>query len=66
MSEQNQNDAPPGTFEVSLRVLGNEFIGFKIVVDDLKTKWVTVSLIAIAALGYAVSKFAPVIVQAFN
>lgn len=66
MSEQNQNDAPPGTFEVSLRVLGNEFIGFKIVVDDLKTKWVTVSLIAVAALGYAVSKFAPVIIQAFN
>ena len=64
MSEQQ--DAPPGTFEVSLRVLGNEFIGFKIVVDDLKTKWVTVSLLAVAALGYAVSKFAPVIVEAFK
>lgn len=64
MSEQQDN--PPGTFEVSLRVLGNEFIGFKIVVDDLKTKWVTVSLLAVAALGYTVSKVAPGIVELFQ
>lgn len=61
MSEENNYDEPAGTFEVSLRVLGNEFIGFKIVVDDMKTKWITVSLMAVGILGYTVYKVGPTI-----
>lgn len=66
MSDQNQVDNPPGTFEMSLRVLGNEFIGVKIVVDDIKQKWITVSILAIAALGFTVSQVGPAIVDMFK
>lgn len=66
MSDQNQVDNPPGTFEMSLRVLGNEFIGVKIVVDDIKQKWITVSILAIAALGFTVSQVGPTIVDMFK
>jgi len=39
------------TFEMSLRILGNEFIGFKISVDDFKTKWVIISIMGMFALA---------------
>ena len=68
MSEQktHPDDKPPGTFEMSLRVLGNEFIGIQIKVDDIKQKWILVSVVAVAALGFTVSEIAPAIVQLFN
>lgn len=61
-----QDVTPPGRFELSLRVLGNEFIGIRLEVDDLKTKWITVSLITILILGYGISEFAPAIVELFK
>lgn len=39
------------TFEMSLRILGNEFIGFRISVDDFKTKWVIISIMGMFALA---------------
>jgi hypothetical protein len=49
------------TFEMSLRVLGNEVLGFKIVVDDFKTKWVVISIMAVVGLASALSIISPVI-----
>lgn len=53
-------------FEISLRILGNEFIGLKITVNDMKQKWVIAGLIAIAVLGFTVGEFGPAIVDMFN
>lgn len=49
------------TFEMSLRVLGNEVLGFRIVVDDFKTKWVVISIMAVVGLASALSIISPVI-----
>ena len=47
--------------ELSLRVLGNELIGFKMMVDDFKMKWVIVGLVTIIGLGWVISSFGPLI-----
>lgn len=46
-----------GAFEVSLRVLGNEFIGFRIEVDDFKTKWLVLSMLVIGFTTVIVSTY---------
>lgn len=48
-----------GSFEVSLRVLGNEFIGLKIKVDDMKQKWIVLGVLTIGVLGWTISSFGP-------
>ena len=55
-----------GSFEVSLRVLGNEFIGLKISVDDMKQKWIVLGLISIVAMAWAGSMFGPALVGMFG
>ena len=45
MKEEDQSD---GKLEISLRILGNEIIGFKMMVDDFKIKFL---LGGIAAMG---------------
>ena len=37
-----------GKLEISVRILGNEIIGFKMTVDDFKMKWMLVGLFAVA------------------
>ena len=48
-----------GKLEVSVRILGNELIGLKMVVDDFKIKWLIYGVITIVALGWAASSFGP-------
>ena len=48
-----------GKLEVSVRILGNELIGLKMVVDDFKMKWLVFGVITIVALGWAGSTFGP-------
>lgn len=50
-----------GKMELSLRVLGNELIGFKMMVDDFKMKWILVGLATIIGLSWVISSFAPII-----
>ena len=45
--------------EVSLRILGNELVGIKMVVDDFKVKWLVYGVITLVALGWAASSFGP-------
>ena len=52
--------------ELSLRVLGNELIGFKMMVDDFKMKWVLIGLITIVGLGWVISSFGPLIMSFAN
>ncbi|HCV50952.1 MAG TPA: hypothetical protein DGP89_06360 [Saprospirales bacterium] len=55
------SDDDEGKMELSLRVLGNELIGFKMMVDDFKMKWVIVGLVTIIGLGWVISSFGPLI-----
>ena len=48
-----------GKLEVSLRILGNEIVGLKMVVDDFKIKWLVYGVITLVALGWAASSFGP-------
>ena len=50
-----------GKLEVSLRILGNELVGLKMVVDDFKVKWLVYGVITLVALGWAASSFGPIL-----
>ena len=53
------------TFELSLRILGSEFIGFKISVNDFKSKWLVLSIIAVGGIGGIVAVVGPTIKALF-
>jgi len=55
-----------GKIEMSVRVLGNELIGFKMVVDDFKMKWLIFGVITIVALSYCFTTFGPVLMKTFT
>ena len=55
-----------GKLELSVRILGNEIIGFKMVVDDFKMKWMLLGLIALGAIAYIMVSFGPVLMETFN
>ena len=63
MDEEDQSD---GKLEISLRILGNEIIGFKMMVDDFKMKWMLVGIMAIAVLAYIMVLFGPQLMETFN
>ena len=52
-------ESKDGSFEISLRVLGNEVIGLSLTVDDFKTKWVVLSVVALFAVSYTAATFGP-------
>lgn len=54
-------DTPEGKMELQFRVLGNEMIGIKMVVDDMKMKWVFIGLLAILVMTWAAAEFGNVI-----
>ena len=55
-----------GKLELSLRVLGNEIIGFKMIVDDFKMKWMLLGLVAIGALSWIMVQFGPMLMETFS
>ena len=55
-----------GKLELSVRILGNEIIGFKMVVDDFKMKWMLLGLIALGAIAYIMVSFGPLLMETFN
>ena len=52
-----------GKLELSVRILGNELIGFKMVVDDFKMKWLFLGVVTIVALGWSGSTFGPALFE---
>jgi|TARA_B110000977_G_scaffold184313_1_gene247840 hypothetical protein len=60
------SDTPEGTFDLSLRVMNNEVIGFSMKVDDFKMKWIIVGLAAVGVLAWATTVFGPSIVNTFG
>lgn len=62
MAEDLKNTGEPeGRMELSFRVLGNEMIGIKMVVDDMKMKWVFIGLLGILIMTWAAAEFTNVI-----
>jgi hypothetical protein len=59
-------DLPEGKMEISFRVLGNELIGIKMIVDDMKMKWVVVGVGAITIALWAAATFAPMLTTALG
>ena len=54
------------SFELILRILGNELIGLKMTVDDFKMKWLVLGVVMICALGWAASAFGPNLIGMFE
>ncbi len=55
-----------GKVEMSLRILGNEIIGFKMEVNDFKMKWMLLGIIALAALSFVMVQFGPQLMETFS
>ena len=55
-----------GKLELSVRILGNEIIGFKMIVDDFKMKWMLLGLVAIGAIAYIMVSFGPQLMETFQ
>ena len=55
-----------GKLELSLRILGNEIIGFQMIVDDFKMKWMLLGLVAIGAISWIMVAFGPTIMETFQ
>ena len=55
-----------GKLELSVRILGNEIIGFKMIVDDFKMKWMLLGLIALGAIAYIMVSFGPQLMETFQ
>ena len=60
------NKADEGKLELSLRILGNEIVGFKMMVDDFKMKWMLLGLVAIGAIAYIMVSFGPQLMETFQ
>ena len=59
-------DTPEGTFDLSLRIMNNEIIGFAMRVDDFKAKWLILGVLAIGILAWGASMFGPAITSTFG
>jgi hypothetical protein len=51
---------------LSLRILGNEIIGFKMVVDDFKLKFLLGGIAALGIIAYIMVVFGPSLMETFN
>ena len=55
-----------GKLELSVRILGNEIIGFQMIVDDFKMKWMLLGIVAIAAISFVMVQFGPQLMETFS
>ena len=55
-----------GKLELSVRILGNEIIGFQMIVDDFKMKWMLLGLVALGALSWIMVQFGPMLMETFS
>ena len=60
------NNDDQGKLEIAVRVLGNELVAMKMVVDDVKMKWLVIGVGTIVALFWAASAFGPALMGTFG
>ena len=63
MSDNADNE---GKLEIVIRVLGNELVGIKMVVDDFKMKWLIIGVAAVTVIAWGASVFGPALVGTFG
>ena len=63
MDEEDQSD---GKLEISLRILGNEIIGFKMMVDDFKIKFLLGGIAAMGIIAFIMVVFGPQLMETFS
>ena len=63
MDEEEQSD---GKLEISLRILGNEIIGFKMMVDDFKIKFLLGGIAAMGIIACIMVVFGPQLMETFS
>jgi len=63
MKEEDQSE---GKLKLSLRILGNEIIGFKMMVDDFKIKFLLGGIAAMAIIAYIMVVFGPQLMETFS
>ena len=63
MDEEDQSE---GKLELSLRILGNEIIGFKMMVDDFKIKFLLGGIAAMTIIAYIMVVFGPQLMETFS
>ena len=55
-----------GKLELSIRILGNEIVGFKMLVDAFKMKWMLLGLMGIGIIAYIMVTFGPQLMETFS
>jgi len=61
MEQPNQDN-----FEISFRILGNEFFGMKISSESRAKNWAFFGLITLVAMTLLVNKIGPALIQMIN
>jgi len=64
MSENNQPSED--NFEISFRILGNEFFGMKISSESRAKNWAFFGLITLVAMTLLVNEIGPALIQMMN
>ena len=55
-----------GSFNLALRVLGNELLGFSVSADSFSTKWVILGTIITVAMTGVAATFGPDLIALFS
>lgn len=65
MSEQ-QPPVESETFEIALRILGNEIFAMQISSKSAKKNWVVIGLISVVLLATLANQISPILIALFN
>ena len=66
MTQNKDDNNDEGKLEIVVRVLGNELLAMKMIVDDFKMKWLVIGVGTVVALFWAASTFGPALVGTFG
>lgn len=66
MTEQNQKPTNEDNFEISFRILGNEFFGMKISSESRAKNWAFFGLITLVAVTLLVNEIGPALISMMN
>jgi hypothetical protein len=66
MTQNKDDNNDEGKLEIVVRVLGNELLAMKMIVDDFKMKWLVIGVSTVVALFWAASAFGPALMSTFG
>jgi hypothetical protein len=66
MTEENQKPLNEDNFEISFRILGNEFFGMKISSESRAKNWAFFGVLTLVAMAVLVNEIGPALVSMVN